>query len=116
MIEQVFRNLVDSKTTWTVYLNRAIENIEPPYVIVKKISAPRLYTHDGRSGMVESTFQVDLYHTDYKTVKEEAFKLYDCGDYTSETVSSVMLVNETDLFETLGYHHIVLDFLVRNYE
>lgn len=116
MIEQEFRTLVDSKTTWTTYLNHAIENQSTPYVVVSKVTAPRSYTNDGRDGMVQARFQVSLFADDYKTVKEEAFKMYTIADASSSTIHFIVLENETDLYEAIGIHHVILDFIVNYYE
>lgn len=117
MIEQTFLGLVKAKTTWTTYLNHAIENQVAPYVVVHKVSAPRSYTNDGRDGMVVSRFQVDLYGSDYKTVKLEAQKLYSIADIESTEIAYVVLATEMDMFESdSGLHHVLIDYFVNHYE
>lgn len=117
MIEQEFLTLIKSKTSWTCFLNHGVENIEAPYIVISKVSAPRSYTNDGRDGMVIARFQVNLYGLDYKTTKEEAYELYSVADYTSSNVSYIVLENEIDLYnDNSEYHQITLDFIVSHYE
>jgi len=118
MIEQEFRALVALKTSWGVHLNRAIENEQPPYIVVSKVSGPRGYTNDGADGTVVARFQVDLYANDYKTVKEQtAMLISGTTDYSSSRVHYLTLENETDLYDDASkLHHIVLDYFIRYYE
>lgn len=120
MIEQEFRTLVASKSSLgneSVHLNAVIENQEPPYIEVHKVSSPRGHTHEGRDGTVESRLQVNVFAKDYKSAKEQALLLYSMSEHNSPTIHFITLENEIDQYDDLSkLHCIVLDYLVRHYE
>lgn len=117
MIEHTFKEIVETYSSITVYLNTVIETQKVPYSVIYKTSAPRGYTHDGMDGTVISRFQVSVFDKDYKTAKTYASELYPIGNYTDEIIAHTVLSNEIDLYDDASkLHHIVLDFTVQHYE
>lgn len=116
MIEPIIRTLIDGLTTVQVFLNVAIESVNP-YIVVHKISAPRGETLDGRDGTVVSRIQVDVWAMSYIEAKTIAGTLYPLCEVTYGGIASIELDNESDDYEPqTKKHHIILDFIVRHYE
>lgn len=116
MIEPIIRTLLDGLTTATVALNVAPEGVMP-YVTVRKISAPRGETHEGRDSTVVSRIQVDVYALSYVEAKTIASQCYGLCEQTDTSIASIEIDNEFDEYEPeTKLHHIVIDYIVRSYE
>jgi hypothetical protein len=108
------KDLISSGTVNTV---RALEGQTYPYVIVHKISSPRDYDHDGNVGTITSHIDVKVFGSTYIQAKDIAIEIYALETYNSDTVSSIEIANEIDLYDdTTKAFFTNLDFKVQHYE
>jgi len=93
-----------------------------PYINLAKISAPRDYTHDGASGLVDSRFQFSIFSTQYTQNKLIAAAIAGAlsgfrgvmGGAGGVTVGRCFYEDETDLGkepQTLFYH-LAVDYKI----
>lgn len=89
---------VTAKVSARIHLVRAPQNVEQPYIVVSKISAQRVSSHDGGSGLALARFQFSCFGKYYKDVKETTAALQSALEGYSGTIGGVGGVNVNGVF------------------
>jgi len=101
-----------------VYAVLAPQDVSTPYIVYTLISAPRDYTHDGPSGIVEARYQFNLCAETYAGAKAMADQLRGTlsgfsGLFESVTVFSAMLDTELDSHEDNADLYVIFcDYII----
>lgn len=104
-----------------IYYVKAPQDIESPYVVFSKLSAPREHDHDGASGLASARFQLSIFALTYREVKLiarqiqsvlQAFKGTMGGD-GGVSVNGAFYQNEIDFWEeNIKLYHTDCDYLI----
>jgi hypothetical protein len=93
-----------------------------PAVTYTRISGPRLYSHQGATGLAEGRFQFDCWAASYSAAKSTAAAVRESlegfrGTVGSDVIASIFAVHEADSYEPQegdeGDWRVSLDFWVR---
>jgi len=101
-----------------VYAVLAPQDVSSPYIVYTLISAPRDYTHDGPSGIVEARYQLNICTDTYAEAKAIADQLRSAlsgfsGLLESVTVFSAMLDTELDSHEDNADLYVIFcDYII----
>ena len=104
-----------------IYYIKAPQSVTNPYIAIQKISAPRLHTHSGSSGLVNSRFQLTIFATTYKGCKDIAVAIQAVLDNFVGTLATLGMYvgnclydNETDLpfDDDLKLYGLAVDYLI----
>jgi hypothetical protein len=102
-----------------IYFTRAPQDVDQPYIVVFKVSGPRVHSHDGGSGLANPQFQLSIFASSYGTAKEIAAAIQSAlqgytgtmGGGSGVFVGNCMYVNEVDQYEVeTELHHIAVDY------
>ena len=125
LIEQAIltRLLADSAISTLVgtriYYVRADQAVAKPYIVFSKISAIRVSSHDGGSGLANPRFQFSCFGETYKSVTDIAVAIQDSlegftgvmGGVGGVNVNGCYYEDETDFYEEDSkLYHRALDF------
>ena len=89
-----------------------------PAITYRKISGPRIQTHDGASGLAHPRIQISCWAETYLAAKQLAEEVRQdldgfSGAMGATHVGSMFLSNETDLYDPeTGRWHIPVDFIL----
>lgn len=122
MIEHALRSLLinDSEITEYVgeriYYVQAVQEVQPPYIVITKVSAPRVHSHDGYSNLANPRIQfsvlTETYH-EAKLIARAIQRILQGYRGVSEDVHIQMCLymNEVDMFEEQsGLYHVAVDY------
>jgi len=122
MIEHALRSLlindaeIQTLVAERIYYNQAIQEVSLPYVVMFKVSAPRVHSHQGYSNLANPRMQFSCFAETYlegKTIARAIQRILQGFRGVSENVHIQMClyVNEVDIYEAqTGLHHIAVDY------
>ena len=108
-----------------IYYVISPQDVQKPYIVISKISAVRVSSHDGSSGLANPRFQISCFALTYKEVKDIAVAVQaELEGYTGTmggaggvAVNGCFYENETDLYEEENkLFHLALDFTLWHQE
>lgn len=104
-----------------VFYNMARQDVETPYIVLRRVSGPRLYSLDGPIGLYPARFQLSIFATTYYEAKciADGIRSVLSGasgalvESPTDTIGAAFLDNEVDMYEEeTQLHHIAVDYLV----
>jgi len=104
-----------------IYYVKAPQDVDTPYIVFFKVSAPREHSHDGASGLAHPRFQLSIFATTYYEAKQIAEQVQTALQAYSGTmggaggveVGASFYENETDIWEEgQKLYHIAADYLI----
>lgn len=108
-----------------IYYVKAPQDVEKPYIVFLKVSAPREHDHDGASHLVRATFQFSSFAETYYEAKQVTEQIQSALQAFSGTmgtgagveVGGAFYENEVDLYEeATGLYHVLSDYRIWHYE
>lgn len=97
-----------------VYPQAAPQNLEPPFITYARVSAERLRSFDGPSGLARPRMQVDCWAAGYRQARQLADatrRALDGWRSPADGVPGAMLESDRDLHEPEnGLHRVSMDF------
>jgi len=126
-IEEALMTFLLAQTGITGYVGtrshfvRAPQATAKPYIVVTKVDAPRLHSHDGGSGLAHPRFQLSIFSTTYKEAKEIAAAIQAAlqgysgtmGGAGGVAVGAALYDDETDFYEEdSGLYHVAADYII----
>lgn len=125
IIEQAIREellLNDALTALVskrIYYVNAPQDVKVPYIIIIKVSGPRVQSHDGMSHLVNARVQVSIFGSTYKDCKQIAQQVQSSLAAFSGVmgggmeVGNILYINETDFYETNTLlYHVAQDYMI----
>jgi len=107
-------NLIEDK----LYYVKAPQDVEEPYVIFFKVSAPREHSLDGAAGLATARFQFSIFTETYYEAKQIAQQIHLTLQGMNKIIGgaggvyvNILYDNEQDLTEDEIFH-IVQEFIV----
>ncbi len=122
MIEHALRSLlindaeIESLVNEKIYYTQAIQEVQPPYIVLTKVSATRVHSHDGYSNLANPRIQFSVFAETYlegKVIARAIQRILQGYRGVSENVHIQMCLymNEVDMYETqTGLHHVAVDY------
>lgn len=101
-----------------VYPDKLPQEPVLPAVTYRKVSGPRVHSHDGPSSLAHPRFQVSCWAATYaeaKDLSEDVRQALDgyTGAMDGEQVQAVLLSNEIDFHHgEVMYYQVALDFVI----
>lgn len=125
MIEYALKSLINGLCGGRVEYVNAPQDTEIPYIVLQKISAPRVHSHDGASGLARARFQFTVFAETYKEAKEIAQAMQAIlqgysGTSEDVEIQAILYDNETDGFAinsrsaSGNLYYIATDYIVRH--
>jgi hypothetical protein len=116
MIEHAIYSLISSLCDGRVYYVSAPQDVESPYMVFFKVSAPREHSHEGASGLVRTRFQFSVFSSTYLAAKQAVQSLQGILQGYQGTSEGIYIYaslydNETDMFEE-NLYHVAVDYII----
>lgn len=116
MIEHAIYSLISSLCDGRVYYVTVPQDVETPYIVFFKVSAPREHSHQGASGLVRARFQFSIFSKEYLEAKQTAQALQSIlqgyqGISEDVEIQAIFYENETDSFEN-NFYFIAVDYMI----
>ena len=127
LIEQALRTYMIGQSGITdlvstrIHFVKAPQDIDKPYIVIYKISGPRLHSHDGGDGLAHPRFQVSIFAETYAAAKEIAAAIQSALQGYSGTmggdggvvVGNVLYEDENDFWEEqTQLYHVACDYIL----
>jgi len=106
-----------------IYYVSAPQDVQTPYIVFFKVTAPREHSHDGASSLVNARFQFSVFDVTYKKCKEiaeeirlsiQGFSGYMGGGVY---VNGCFYIDEIDNYEVeTKLYHLAVDYSLWHHE
>lgn len=128
MIEHALRSLLANSELVTHYVSdriyyvQAIQEVQLPYIVMTKVSAPRIHSHDGYSNLSNPRFQFSSFAETYLEAKQITRSIQQVlqgfrGVSEDVHIQMCLYMNEVDMYETqTGLHHVAVDYEIYHRE
>lgn len=114
--ETALYNRLSSQLSTTVgtriYPGTAPQGTSKPYIVYRKVSAGKEYSHAGSASLSRDRVQVSVFSTGYLTAKNVVAKVITAME-TATVFQATFKANELDLYESeTKVFHVPVDFFV----
>jgi len=108
-----------------IYYVRAPQDVTAPYIVFFKVSAPRVHSHDGGSGLAFPRFQFSCFASTYYVCKQVMEQLQTAlqgysgtmGGDGGVSVGSSIYESEYDTYEVdTELYHVVAEYVISHQE
>lgn len=122
MIEHALRSLLANAEGVTNYVSdriyyvQAIQEVQLPYIVMHKVSSPRVHSHDGYSNLANPRFQFSSFAETYLEAKQITRAIQQVlqgyrGVSAGVHIQMCLYMNEVDMYEEQsGLYHVAVDY------
>lgn len=104
-----------------IYFVQSPQDTGKPYIVISKVDAPRLHSHEGADGIAHPRFQFSIFDEHYGDCKAVAAAIQAAlqgysgtmGGAGGVAVNGVFYEDENDFYEeSSGLYHVACDYII----